>query len=228
MNLLKITGLCLLFFIGCSHVRAAYDGDTLKVHPILKRKEYYQPVVLKTSPTALLWGGIFPFTSEFRFMAEITSTRTQSEQVGISYLCPNFFLATTAAYSSIQLKASGWRLQYAHKFYLIRKRKFAPYGFYVAPLVSYSTAAIYLGRINYYKRVYLDFRHFNLNIIAGVQIGKFHRVTMDSYVGLGYRKNRVYIHYPSNQLVPYNTADFGELYNLPLNGVLGINLGYSF
>jgi hypothetical protein len=51
---------------------------------------------------------------------------------------------------------------------------------------------------------------------------------MDSYVGLGYRKNRVYIHYPSNQLVPYNTADFGELYNLPLNGVLGINLGYSF
>lgn len=121
MNLLKTTGLCLLFFIDCSHVRAAYDEDTLKVHPILKRKEYYQPVVLKTSPTALLWGGIFPFTSEFRFMAEITSTRTQSEQVGISYLCPNFFLATAAAYSSIQLKASGWRLQYAHKFYLIRK-----------------------------------------------------------------------------------------------------------
>jgi len=218
--------LLLLLMLGKTYVLAASDADTLKlIAP--ERKGYYQPLVIKTSPTALLWGGIFPYTTEFRLMLEVTSSRTQSEQVSISYLGPNFLLATVAAVSNIKFKASGWRLQYAHKFYLIRKKKFAPYGFYVAPLVSYANARIFLGRQSYYKREYLDFRHFNINAIIGIQIGKFHRVTMDSYVGLGYRKNRVYAHYANNTVVPRNTADFGELYNLPLNAVFGINLGYS-
>ncbi|HSH64592.1 MAG TPA: hypothetical protein VLB84_02055 [Bacteroidia bacterium] len=205
------------------------QGDTIKIKTSEPpQKPYYQPFVLKTSPTALLWGGIFPYTSEFRVMAEITNGRTQSEQISISYLFPNIFLAAIAALSNDKLEAIGWRLQYAHKFYLIRRKKFAPYGFYVAPLVSYANAHISWGNTNSYGQEYLDFRHFNINAIVGVQIGKFHRVTMDSYFGLGYRKNTVLQHLSSNQISSYNTADFGELYNLPLNAVFGINLGYSF
>lgn len=228
MNISKGIFIFLFLLAGNRHLLLASDGDTLKLQPVSTKKLYYQPVVVKTSPTALLWGGVFPFTSELRFMIEATSSRTQSEQVSISYLTSNFFLATVAALSNVKLKASGWRLQYAHKFYLIRKKKFAPYGLYVAPLVSYSNANVYLGRNSYYKKEYLDFRHFNINAIVGVQIGKFHRVTMDSYFGLGYRKNRVYAHYSNGNTVPYNTADLGELYNLSLNAVFGINLGYSF
>lgn len=226
MSLLKCIFLSLLL-AGNRYLLVASEGDTLKLPPVPTKKAYYQPLVVKTSPTALLWGGVFPFTSEFRLMIEATSSRTQSEQISISYLTSNFFLATVAALSNIKLKASGWRLQYAHKFYLIRKKKFAPYGFYVAPLVSYSNANVYLGSNRYYQKEYLEFKHFNINAIIGVQIGKFHRVTMDSYFGLGYRKNRVYAHYSNTNVVQYNTADFGELYNLPLNVVFGINLGYS-
>ena len=204
------------------------QGDTVRLkQPVVQKERLIQPFVLKTSPTAFLFGGVFPYTSEFRIMTEITSGRTQSEQVSISYLLPNIFLATMTALSNDRLKVNGWRLQFAHKFYFIRKKKFAPYGFYTAPLISYANAHVSLGNFMIYRREYLDFRHFNINAILGVQIGKFYRLTMDSYFGLGYRKNKVFYHYSSNRIVPYNTVDFGELYNTPLNAVFGINLGYS-
>ena len=225
MNRKTILKSFFVLFLLSGTIKGTAQVDTLQ-HPG-KKEMRYQPYVIKTSPTALLWGGVFPFTSELRIMAEITSGRTQSEQLSISLITRGIFLSVIEQSLSVPVrstKVNGYRVQYAHKFYLIRKKKFAPYGFYLAPLVSYMNAHIALANNRGY---YLDFRHFNINAVAGIQVGKFHRVTLDVYTGFGYKNNKAYEHYASNKLVPYNTSDFGELYTTPLNFVFGINLGYS-
>jgi hypothetical protein len=229
MNLQKII-LALLFTLICPVFKAfAADSDTIRLEPVVKKKQsYYQPLVLKTSPTAFLWGGVFPFTSEYRFMVEMNSSRTQSEQLSLSWLGKGIFVRTANGLLNQDINVIGWRVQYAHKFYLVRKKKFAPYGLYVAPLVSYANAHISTGKKSYNRGAYLDFRHLNINAIVGIQIGKLHRLTFDAYAGLGYRKNKIFYHYANGKVVPYNSEDFGELYNFPLNAVFGINLGYSF
>jgi hypothetical protein len=228
MNLQKGILILLFMLMYTAYEAFAGDGDTLRLNPIVKaRPAYYQPLVLKTSPTAFLWGGVFPFTSEYRFAIEINSSRTQSEQFSLSWLGKGLFLRAAAGAYGLDINVAGWRVQYAHKFYLIRKTKFAPYGFYVAPLVSYANAHISSGQKSYNHGTYLDFRHLNFNAIAGIQIGKLHRLTFDAYAGFGYRKNKVFYHYANGTIAPYDTKEFGELYNLPLNAVFGINLGYS-
>src|SRR4051812_20030573 len=222
--------IAILFFLqllcGIANLSAA-DNDTLRLHSITTKKGYYQPLVLKICPTAILFGGIFPFTSEYRLTVEITSGRTQSEQLSISLLDKNILLAAASNVTQDNFKANGWRLQYAHKFYIIRKKKFAPYGLYVGALVSYTRAEISLDVAAYYRNEYLLFNNYNVNGIVGIQIGKYHRITLDAYAGLGYKKNKVFYHYTSNNTSPYNTKDFGEAFNWPLNGVFGINVGYS-
>jgi hypothetical protein len=228
MNLQKAILIFLFLLIYPAFRAFAADADTLRLNPITKPKPvYYQPLVIKTSPTAFLWGGVFPFTSEYRLAIEINSSRTQSEQLSLSWLGKGIFVRTAYGLINQDINVIGWRLQYAHKFYLIRKSKFAPYGFYVAPLVSYATAQIASGKKNYNHGAYLDFRNFNVNTIVGIQIGKLHRLTFDAYAGLGYRKNKIFYHYANGRTIPYDTKQFGDLYNLPLNGVFGINLGYS-
>jgi hypothetical protein len=123
---------------------------------------------------------------------------------------------------------NGWRIQYAHKFYLVGRRRYAPFGFYVAPMVSYANARVSLGLKRYYDNVYYDFRHFNVNGIIGVQAGKANRVTFDLYAGLGYKTNKLYYHINSSKILRLDTEEFGAVYNSNLNGVFGINLGYAF
>ncbi len=229
MNLQKTIIVALFILLGTAIKAQVFDdSDTLRLTPLVKKKpSYIQPLVLKTSPTAFLWGGVFPFTSEYRFAIEINSSRTQTEQLSLSWLGKGLFIRTANLALNRDINVIGWRVQYAHKFYLIRKKKVAPYGFYVAPLISYATAQISSGKKSSNHGSYLDFRHFNINAIAGIQIGKLHRLTFDAYAGLGYKKNKVFYHSPSNKLSPYDTKDLGELYNTPLNAVFGINLGYS-
>jgi hypothetical protein len=209
------------------------DGDTIRVHPFIKKKKTFpfQPLVLKTSPAAFLWGGV-PLTSEYRLMAEITTGRTQSDELGISYLGKNVaygaFEKLNKTSNARTLKVSGWRFIYAHKFYLVNHRHHSPYGFYVAPLFSYTNAHISLGLNRYYHQTYYDFRHFNANLVLGIQTGKFKRLTMDIYAGGGYKSNTVYYHASSFNIFKFDTTDFGKFYNGHLNLIFDINLGYSF
>jgi hypothetical protein len=195
-----------------------------------KSKIFVPPLVIKTSPTSFLAGAVFPYTSEYLIMMEVTSGKRQSEQFGISYLGKNWFLR--AYENSIKMNnffnVTGWKVQYAHKFFWIGRRHYAPYGFYIAPMISYSNARIALGLKRYYQHAYFDFRHFNINTIIGVQTGKIGRVTMDIYGGFGYKVNKVYYHSGDFKITPYDTKDFGEVYNSHLNVLFGINLGYSF
>jgi len=224
-------------FVAFSPVSALNNsiGDTIRLKkdkaPV--KKEYpYQPTVFKTSPTAFLWGGIFPFTSEYRLMVEIPSARTQSEQIAISVLGKNIFLSAMENSANVStdrmLKVKGWRLQYAHKYYLVNRKHHSPYGFYVGPLISYTNAKISIGLNRYYSQAYFDVRNFNANLMMGVQFGKYKRTTMDIYWGIGYKHNEIYYHSNTFKSSVVDTDDFGDYYNSNVNLVFGINLGYSF
>lgn len=217
-------------------IKANVFGDTIRISqpvPKKKKKPYpVQPLVLKTSITGFMHGGVFPFTSEYRFGAEITTGRIQSEQVSISYLGKNVFWAAFEKMSkqstSDILKVSGWRFQYAHKFYLVNRRHHSPYGFYVAPHFSYANARIALGLNRYYRDTYFDVRHLNANLLIGVQFGKIGRLTMDICGGAGYKENTVYYHATPFRIQKYDTSDFGEYYNGHVHLMFDISLGYSF
>jgi hypothetical protein len=223
------------FLIICSSLHCmAFEGDTIvlkKSKPEnLKSKIFVPPLVLKSSPTSFLGGAVFPYTSEYLFMAEISSGKRQSEQFGISYLGKNWLLK--AYENSLNMRntflVNGWKVQYAHKFFWIGRRHYAPFGFYFAPMISYSNARIALGLKRYYEHAYFDFRHFNINGIIGVQAGKINRVTLDIYGGFGYKTNRVFYHSGDFKFSPYDTKDFGEFYNSHFNVLFGINVGYAF
>ena len=215
--------------LNCIVANAFVHGDTIRLKPVpVPKKEYRpQPLLIKSNPLPILWGPI-PFSAEYRFVVEITSGRTQSDQVGISYLGTSSIwkIIEKAAKvpSKYQLEVEGWRLQVAHRFYLISRRQYAPFGFYVSPLVSYSTATI---GVRYYKQNYLDFAHFNANLLVGVQMGRNSNFTMDMFAGLGYKKNTVLIHVNSHRIIPYDTSDLGEFYNSHLKLILGFNFGWA-
>lgn len=212
----------------------AVESDTIRANKEVKqpkraRDSYsYQPMIIKTSPTAFLCGGIFPLTAEYRFMVEITGNRKQSDQFGISYLGKNIGVKIwekAANQRNVLLKINGYRIQYAHKFYLVTKRGYAPYGFYFAPTVSYANAKVSVGLNRHYNNVYYNFQHLDLNVIIGVQTGKRRKRATDIYFGLGYKKNKLDYHYRDHSTVPIDTEDFGPLYNSNINAVFGINIG---
>ena len=214
--------------------QADMEGDTIRLTPVVKQKKPYpfQPLVLETSPTGILFGGVFPVTSEYRFTAEMTSGRKQSEQVSISYLSKNIFYAlfegATKVANQRTLKCTGYRLQYAHKFYLVNRRHHSPYGFYVGPHVSYTNARVSLGLTRYYRNSYYDFRHFNANFIFGVQMGKASRLTVDICGGIGYKNNELYYHATTFRVSKLDSEDFGLYYNNHIHLLFDVSMGYSF
>ncbi len=226
----------LLFLaVGCIHTYAISLTDTIKLNTGVKNKKTYpvQPLVLKTSLTSILaGGGLLLFSSEYRLTAEITIGRKQSDQVSIGILSKNIIWKiienATKVPTNDVLKVTGWRLQYAHKFYLVNRKHHSPYGFYVGPHVSYTNAKLSFGLNRFYNQTYYDIRHFNANIIIGVQVGKIGRITMDISGGIGYKSNTIYYHYNSYTMTPYDTSDLGILYNNHLHLMFDYSLGYSF
>ena len=137
----------------------------------VKPRIFVPPFVIKTSPTAFLWGGVFPFTAEYRLMAEVTTGRRQSQQIAVSYLNKSLLinaieraavLSTDRAY-----KIDGWRIQYALKLFWIGKRKHAPYGFYFGPMVSYANARGFLLRAEIYRQQYRNAMLFLFRLLSG-------------------------------------------------------------
>ena len=223
-----------LFMLNAIFVYSNLVTDTirLKLKPLKKEKEFHkQPLLLKTNPLAILWGPI-PFTAEYRLISEITTGQRHSEQIGISFLNTSplwkIIEKTTPISSKYKLKTKGWRIQYAHRFYLIKRKKYAPFGFYVSPTISYSNAQISIGLLNYYRKSYYNFSNLNINLLLGYQFGKNSRFTVDIFSGIGYKKNTVFYHVNSYKITPFDTKDFGEFYNSDLKLSIGINFGWAF
>ncbi len=221
----------LLFFLFASKVNAGVLTDTvyLKSKPTVKEQMYKAPMIIKTSPTAYLFGGIFPITAEYRLIAEITSGIKQSDQFGVSFLGKSLFLNVVENLINVrgtrQFRVSGIKIQYAHKFFLGRKN--APYGFYMGPMVSFSNARLAVGINNLHHQAYYDFRHFDVNLLFGIQKCKSKWFTVDWYAGIGYKKNETYYHANSFNIRPYDTRDYGTLYNNDVNLICGVNIGFS-
>jgi hypothetical protein len=225
----------LLLILGSVSANAVDITDTIKLNPIFKKKKPYpiQPLVLKTSITGILaGGGLLLFTSEYRLTAEITTGRKQSDQVSIGLLSKNVLWKAIESAANVPandvLKVNGWRIQYAHKFYLVNRKHHSPYGFYVGPHVSYTNAKLSFGLNRFYNQTYYDIRHFNANVIFGVQVGKIGKLTMDVSGGIGYKSNTIFYHYNSYTSSPYDTSDFGLLYNNHLHLMFDFSLGFSF
>lgn len=226
----KYSIICFLL-LSLTRLSLFAEGDTIRLKTDIVKKQYYsQPLLLKSNPLAALWGPI-PFTGEYRLMVEITTGRTRSAQAGISFLGKSIAYRIVEQATKVppfyQLKVNGWRVQAAYRFYLISKRKYAPFGFYVSPTVSYSNARMSIGLERYYQQVYYDFRHFNSSLLIGVQMGRNSKITMDIFTGVGYKKNTVFYHISDARIIPYNTGDFGKYYNLPVKFTFGINFGYA-
>ena len=234
----KLTYLFLFVAVLLHFTAGAVETDTIYKKKIkqetneLREKMFLPPLVIKTCPTAILSGGVVPFTAEYRLMMEITTGKRQSEQLAVSFLGKSLFVKAVEKLANIPhneyYKINGWRVQFEHKFYWIGRRHYAPYGFYFAPMVSYANAHVSIGLQRYYTDTYYDFRNFNIDGVIGVQAGKINRLTIDLYAGLGYKSNKLYYHADSYRTAQLDTKDFGDLYNSHLNGVAGINLGYSF
>ena len=228
--------LFIIFLVLSTRGNTSFPTDTVILKHFekenLKEKIYNAPLVLKTSPTAFMMGGVFPFTSEYRLEAEITTARKQSDQVAFSILGKNIFLKSlekASGQSSDRIyKVTGWRVQYAHKFYLVNRKHHSPFGFYVAPLLSYANAHVALGLKRYYRKTYFDFRNFNANIILGAQAGSIDHLTIDFYFGAGYKSNKAYFHYMNNRVIPYDSSKLWDSYSWHFNAVFGIDIGYSF
>lgn len=225
---------CLLVFsmiCGNISLNAFSLNDTIRINSYKKKKTYpLQPTIIKTGLSGFLWGGVFPFTSEYRLGVEIATGKKQSDQVSFSVLGKNIFWkafekASKPPVNQI-IKVGGYRIQYAHKFY-VRKRQTAPYGFYIAPHFSYTNAKISLGLTRYYNKSYFDVRHFNANLLFGVQRGKLGRFSMDICGGFGYKNNSVFYHASSYRIFKYDTTDFGEYYNNHFHMAFDMSICYS-
>lgn len=204
--------------------------DTIRLKEIVKPKKVYprQPTLIKTNPFAVLWGPI-PFTSEYKLVIEIPTTKKQSIQVGISYFRKSPILGIYELQNNNQydpkLIITGFRLQVANKFYLIRKKYASPFGFFVAPHVSYSNAHISIGKQRALRSAYYDITHFNINLLAGVQVGRGKKMTAEVFGGIGYKKNTWNYHSPPNKISPIDMEELGKYYNSNIKLTLGFTLG---
>lgn len=190
--------------------------------------------VIKTNPLAILWGSI-PLTAEYRVMIELTSSKNQSDQIGISYLgkSPVLELFEDSIENLDLLIVRGIRFQGAHKFYINRPggplglsySEYAPHGFYISPHLSYSSVKFSTKAANS-RDVFIKVTHFNANLLFGYQLipGFW---AFDIFAGLGYKKNN-WIEHDQQNSINKNTSDFGKYYNSPVKLNLGFNVGVVF
>lgn len=187
--------------------------------------------VIKTNPFPIIWSSI-PLTSEFRYVQEVPVARFQSTQIGFSYLGKSPVLSIIEStnrqlsgnQSEPRLKVSGFRMQFCHKFFLMRD-EYAPLGPYIAPHISYATAKFstdYARMFDYYVQA----THFNVNVLLGYQVEGMDWYVVDIFTGLGYKKNTWEQHNPSKS-VPFDVTDF-KYYNSPVKLTLGFNIGIAF
>ena len=151
--------------------------------------------VIKTNPFAIIWSCI-PYTSEYRLMEEFRVNLNQTITIGASYLgiSPLFSSKVNSNRGNGQPKAiaQGYRFQAAYKYYP-SKANFAPDGFYMGSLISYSSAMLTYQQANVLQN-YLRAHYFNIDVIFGRQFF-FRNIALDVFFGMGYKKDTFEEHY---------------------------------
>ncbi len=223
---MKCNGLPLLLFLALS----------LSAHSQTQKE--YNPereiLILKTCPGHMISGPIPLLTSAYGFLLETPLSKKTAIELGFSEIGEGpalYFIGKQLSqpYHTISFLAKGVELQFACKYYFSKKKRLAPKGFYVAPLIQFSTGGIgqtynYMARNNY-----VGFTNCNINAIYGFQqIRKNGRgFVVDYYLGLGYKKITAERHYATGYPVPMDLSKDGY-YGSPLSLVGGIYLGWGF
>jgi hypothetical protein len=183
-------------------------------------------IVTKTNPFAILWGGI-PYTSEYRLMEEFRVSLNQTFTIGASYLgiSPVFSLAVNSHRGNGQPKeiAQGYRFQAAYKYYPSREN-YAPDGFYVGSMISYSSVMLTYQQANVLQN-YLKVQYFNISLIAGRQFF-FRNIALDVFFGMGYKKDTFEEHYTNNYKTFNPKADF-PFSKTHFKLAAGLNIGWG-
>lgn len=232
MKFLKIYFAILFIPVTINLFASNNDGDTIRLKPKEKEVIPYpqQPAIIKTNPFAILWGPIF-YTAEYKLLLEMPTSRRQSFQVGLSYLgkSPVISLLERNMHPSQRMTITGFRIQIAQRFYIVRKKYGSPFGFYFSPTASFSSANITIGKSSANrKNESLNVTHFNTTLLIGVQVGRGKKITADVFGGVGYKRN-TWIYQPSYyyRSIPPNIKDMGEFYNSSLKLTLGFSIGYA-
>ncbi len=216
------TNIIIICVISIISVISCYGQDE-EITPLGERQPAYNPqtvnTIIKTNPFPVLWGPI-PYTAEYRAIIELTSSKNQSDQFGISYLgkSPVIKLLEDSIEELKLLIVRGLRFQASHKFYIM---DYAPHGFYISPHLSYSKAKFSTKFLNS-RDIFISATHLNVNLLAGYQFVPDFWV-FDIFAGLGYKKNTWIQHDPQNT-INLDTSDFG-IYNSPVKLTLGFNVG---
>lgn len=219
------------FYLALTLLLLSFSVQSQNIKEIKEKINSYNrhvSTILKTNPFAIFWGSI-PFTAEYRLVEEVKVGTQQSISVGISYLGKSPIVKmiedTLIPNNKIRFYIKGIRLQYAHRFYFTRYKQ-APFGRFVGIQASYSTAK---ASLKYYssQNKYVKAMHFNINAVYGKQRTLGDNLSLEYYIGMGYKNNIWYSVSNPHVIKPVRKEDMG-FYGTPVNFVFGMNIGFGF
>lgn len=179
----------------------------------------------KTNPFTIFWGPI-PYTSEYRILEEFRLNLNQTFTVGASYLGLSPFIAMSAnahrGNGQPKIIVQGLRFQAAYKYYF-EEGCFAPEGYYMGSMFSYSSAMLTYQQANVFQN-YLKMHYLNVTFITGRQYF-FGNVAFDMFIGMGYKNNTYEEHYTTNYKY-FDPRDF-PLLKTHFKFVAGMNIGWG-
>lgn len=235
----KITGCIALVCTGHLAAQQFDYIDTTDLARVSKHKPLRKELIIKTNPGSILFGHFFPVASEYKIVAEAVLSNRGSLHGGLSYYSMSPWLRSLLNSDSLmkqqRLSATdfvmyGFRFQIGYRYYLkdpteeyLPGDAIAPGGFYLMPHYSWSFIDFKYKGGGYREVFYLQ----NITCNFGYQVLINDQWTLDMFVGLGYKHNRVYTDQGGRLVV--NKA-YGEevpiLFKNPVKINLGFMLGY--
>ncbi len=198
--------------------------------------------VIKTNPLAIISGEIPLFTSEYRLLGEYIPDYRQSYNAGISLFTMGPILRAalnqdsvfaTSGFTSRDFAVLGYRIQAGYRFYPLYMLKWSylsefvpPEGFYLYGLVSHSDARFFLRSD---PNTQIQFAHTSITLNLGYQLLVEDDITLDFYVGSGYKSNQVLERSAAGSSVITSAFDESTfIYNSNVKINFGIHIGYVF
>lgn len=193
-------------------------------------------MVFKTNPLMILWADL-PLAAEYRIGMEYINGRHTATEIDIAYLGKSPLVAIyedSLAGDDINLKIYGFRFQASHRIYLnglfpklaYTYTDYSPQGMYIAPHVSIGQVRVttrYWGP----RQTFFEITHFSMNMLIGRHFYYPNHITLDVYVGAGYKQNR-WDEYENGKLTQHDPVFLGDYYHSNLKLLLGFNFGIHF
>lgn len=222
---------CYIYFftlVLISRFASGQEKDDYYLKPVNTMPEYH--ILIKTNPFVYFWGAI-PLTAEYRLVGETMVSTKQSSQLALSYLGKGIVLKSyeDSANNNYKFVVNGFRVQYTHKFFIKNNFQemalFSPYGWYLGPHVSYSSAKITSKTGSIYD-VFITGIHMNANLFVGYQTLLYNQFPLDVFFGLGIKENKWTENYRNqNQHRVIDMNRLGKYYNSNFKISLGFNIG---